>query len=59
MITITISGFKTMEEAQSWVDAYSGGVEQDMSIWAEAKEGKYSLLIKNKYFNRLQLERNY
>lgn len=34
-VTITISGFKTLEEAKKWCDAYSGGVEQDMSIWAE------------------------
>jgi len=35
-ITVTISGFKTIKEAQRWVDAYEGGVEQDMATWAEA-----------------------
>ena len=41
-ITLTISGFKTIEEAEGWCSAYSGGVEQTMSIYAEARppEGK-------------------
>jgi hypothetical protein len=35
MVTITITGFKTLEEAQKWYEAYEGGVEQDMSNYAE------------------------
>ncbi len=42
MITVTISGFKTIEEARGWVDAYEGGVEQDMSNCAEANGGGYA-----------------
>ena len=35
MITVTITGFKTMDEAKQWCSAYEGGVEQDMANWAE------------------------
>ena len=41
MITVKITGFKTIEEAQAWVTAYQGGVEQDMSIWAEESKIKH------------------
>lgn len=37
MARVIIEGFKTIKEAQNWANAYEGGVEQDMSIWAEVK----------------------
>lgn len=51
-ITIVLSGFKTIEEAQAWVNAYSGGVEQDMSVWAEKPGGGYSFPFNCEYHNR-------
>jgi len=34
-ITVTIKGFKTIEEAKNWTMSYQEGVEQDMSLWSE------------------------
>jgi hypothetical protein len=31
MVTITISGFKSKEEALNWLEAYEGGIEQNMT----------------------------
>lgn len=38
-ITVTITGFKTIQEARQWVSAYGGGVEQDMAGWVENGNG--------------------
>ena len=38
-IQIIIKGFKTIEEAEQWCDAYSGGVEQEMGNWAQQPIG--------------------
>lgn len=37
MARVIIEGFKTIEEAKDWISAYEGGVEQNMSDWAEEK----------------------
>lgn len=41
MITVTITGFKTIKEAKEWATAYREGVEQDMSIWAEVNKKEH------------------
>jgi len=38
MAKVIIDGFKDLETACKWVSAYEGGVEQDMSVWAEEHE---------------------
>lgn len=40
MVTITISGFKTIEEAKKWAMAYQGSVEQNMATAAEGTIGQ-------------------
>jgi hypothetical protein len=42
MITITLNGFKTIEEAEDWAKAYWNSVEQDMGNYAEKIGGGYS-----------------
>lgn len=41
MISITITGFKTMEEAEAWITSYSEGVEQDMANWSECSKDEH------------------
>lgn len=48
MITVTISGFKTIEEAKQWCSAYEGGVEQDMSVWAEGPNNTWKFPFNEK-----------
>ncbi len=48
-MNILITGFKTKEEAQMWVNAYCGGVEQSMCVDAEKQGGGYSFPFAGRY----------
>jgi hypothetical protein len=48
-IQVIITGFKTIEEAQQWCSAYSGGVEQDMDVWAEKPGGGRKFPVYEKF----------
>lgn len=56
-MNILLIGFKTKKEVKAWIDAYSGGVEQDMSSWAEdSSESGYKFPWQLDYHNRSEFD---
>lgn len=57
--SVILTGFKSKEEAMAWISAYSGGVEQDMSTWAEkptSQGGGYSFPFNCRYHQRTETD---